>query len=94
MKHPRVIDALLSLAAVTLAATAALAEATQSVDAPPSLNAPDLGQGPYSLMHMRLQKTLLKINVADIDVRIVWDPPWDPDDMMSDWAKDQLGWRR
>ncbi len=32
--------------------------------------------------------------VADIDVRIVWDPPWDPDDMMSDWAKEQLGWRR
>jgi metal-sulfur cluster biosynthetic enzyme len=32
--------------------------------------------------------------VADIDVRIVWDPPWDPDEMMSDWAKDQLGWRR
>ncbi|MGH3189353.1 MAG: metal-sulfur cluster assembly factor [Streptosporangiaceae bacterium] len=32
--------------------------------------------------------------VEDIDVRIVWDPPWDPDEMMSDWAKDQLGWRR
>jgi metal-sulfur cluster biosynthetic enzyme len=32
--------------------------------------------------------------VRDIDVRIVWDPPWDPDEMMSDWAKDQLGWRR
>jgi metal-sulfur cluster biosynthetic enzyme len=32
--------------------------------------------------------------VNDIDVRIVWDPPWDPDEMMSDWAKDQLGWRR
>jgi metal-sulfur cluster biosynthetic enzyme len=32
--------------------------------------------------------------VADVDVRIVWDPPWDPDEMMSDWAKEQLGWRR
>ena len=32
--------------------------------------------------------------VADIDVRIVWDPPWNPDAMMSDWAKDQLGWKR
>jgi metal-sulfur cluster biosynthetic enzyme len=32
--------------------------------------------------------------VADIDVQIVWDPPWDPDEMMSDWAKQQLGWRR
>lgn len=32
--------------------------------------------------------------VTDIDVRIVWEPPWDPDEMMSDWAKDQLGWNR
>ena len=64
MKHRSSIHALLSIAALTLAATAALA------DGPPSLNAPDLGQGPYSLMHMRLQKTLLKINVADIDVRV------------------------
>ncbi|HEU5393008.1 MAG TPA: metal-sulfur cluster assembly factor [Streptosporangiaceae bacterium] len=32
--------------------------------------------------------------ISDIDVRIVWDPPWDPDEMMSDWAKEQLGWRR
>jgi Iron-sulfur cluster assembly protein len=36
------------------------------------------------------------INIVDLglvyDVR--WDPPWDSDEMMSDWAKDQLGWRR
>lgn len=32
--------------------------------------------------------------VSDVDVRIVWDPPWDPDEMMSDWAKGQLGWNR
>ena len=61
MKH---LSPLLSIAALTLAATAALA------DGPPSLNAPELGQGPYSAMHMRLQKTVLKINVADIDVRV------------------------
>ena len=35
----------------------------------PSLDGPDLGQGPYSSMHMRLQKTILNINVADIDVK-------------------------
>jgi metal-sulfur cluster biosynthetic enzyme len=27
------------------------------------------------------------------DTEIVWDPPWSPD-MMSELAKDQLGWRR
>lgn len=32
--------------------------------------------------------------VTGIDVQIVWEPPWDPDGMMSDWAKDQLGWNR
>lgn len=32
--------------------------------------------------------------VSGVDVRIVWDPPWDPDLMMSDWAKRQLGRRR
>lgn len=32
--------------------------------------------------------------VNDVDVQIVWDPPWDPDAMMSDGAKEQLGWRR
>jgi hypothetical protein len=46
------------------------AAAVRADGPPPSLNAPDLAQGPYSLMHMRLQKTLLKINVADIDVRV------------------------
>ncbi|HXJ22203.1 MAG TPA: hypothetical protein VMT03_18420 [Polyangia bacterium] len=63
MKHHR---SFLAVALVScLAASAARADGP-----PPSLNAPDLGQGPYSLMHMRLQKTLLKINVADIDVRV------------------------
>ena len=32
--------------------------------------------------------------VAGVDVQIVWEPPWDPGEMMSDWAKDELGWRR
>jgi metal-sulfur cluster biosynthetic enzyme len=31
--------------------------------------------------------------VSGVDVRVVWDPPWNPDTMMSDRAKRQLGWR-
>ena len=31
--------------------------------------------------------------VEDVDMQIVWDPPWSPD-MMSDAAKAQLGWRQ
>jgi len=36
----------------------------------PSVDAADLGQGPYSSMHMLLRKTVLHINVAHIDVRV------------------------
>jgi hypothetical protein len=36
----------------------------------PSINSPELGHGPYSYMHMLLQKTILRINVATIDVRV------------------------
>jgi hypothetical protein len=36
----------------------------------PSLDAAELAQGPYSSMHMLLQKTVLHINVANIDVRV------------------------
>lgn len=32
--------------------------------------------------------------VRDVAVRLVFDPPWNPDAMMSDAAKDLLGWRR
>jgi metal-sulfur cluster biosynthetic enzyme len=29
--------------------------------------------------------------VGDADVELVWDPPWDPVEMASDYAKDVLG---
>jgi hypothetical protein len=57
--------------AVGLALCAGMMATAARADGPlPSLDAADLAQGPYSSMHMRLQKTILKINVADIDVRI------------------------
>jgi len=31
--------------------------------------------------------------LTGLNVQIVWEPPWDPELMMSDWAKRQLGWR-
>jgi hypothetical protein len=46
-----------------------LAAGTLRADALPSLDAPDLAQGPYAAGHMLFQKTILKINVATIDVR-------------------------
>ena len=61
---PRSLAAALGLAAVLLA------PALMAGGALPSLDAPELAQGPYSTMHMLLQKTVLKINVATIDVRV------------------------
>jgi hypothetical protein len=39
-------------------------------DGLPSLNSSELAQGPYSAMRMMLQKTILSIDVATIDVRV------------------------
>ena len=57
--------------AAALALTAfLLAPALMAGGALPSLDAPELAQGPYSSMHMLLQKTVLKIDVATVDVRV------------------------
>ena len=56
--------------AIGLAAVCVLAPASMAGGALPSLDAPELAQGPYSSMHMLLQKTVLKINVATVDVRV------------------------
>jgi hypothetical protein len=61
---PRSLAAALGLTAVLLAPT------SMAGGALPSLDAPELAQGPYSSMHMLLQKTVLKIDVATVDVRV------------------------
>jgi len=61
---PRSFATALGLAAVLLAPTLTAGGAL------PSLDSPELAQGPYSSMHMLLQKTVLKIDVATVDVRV------------------------
>ena len=61
---PRSFAAALGLTAVLLA------PALMAGGVLPSLDAPELAQGPYSSMHMLLQKTVLKIDVATVDVRV------------------------
>ena len=46
-----------------------IAASPRAGEPPPSLQGGNLGQGPFSAMHMLLQKTVLNINVADIDAR-------------------------
>jgi hypothetical protein len=54
---------------LTAGLLATLAAGSLRADNLPSLDAPDLAQGPYAAGHMLFQKTILKINVATIDVR-------------------------
>jgi len=56
-----------SAGALALLATAAAAPSFAA--ALPALDGPNLGRGQWASMHMLLQKTLLNINVADIDAR-------------------------
>ncbi len=48
----------------------ALAGAGMAEGPLPSVEARDLGQGRYAYMHMLFQKTILRINVATIEVRV------------------------
>src|SRR4051812_15419956 len=62
---PRSFPVALGLAAVLLAP----ASLVLAGGALPPLDSPGLAQGPYSSVHMLLQKTVLKVNVATVDVR-------------------------
>ena len=57
-------------AAGTLFLVGSLASASMADGSLPSLDSPDLARGPFASMHMLLQKTILSINVATIEVRV------------------------
>ncbi|HEY4183485.1 MAG TPA: hypothetical protein VGP07_00385 [Polyangia bacterium] len=55
--------------ALTLGLAATLVGGLAIASALPSLDSPELAQGPFASMHMILKKTILRINIATIDVR-------------------------
>src|SRR5664279_5440361 len=57
-------------AVATLFLVGAVAGVTMADGPLPSLDSADLAQGPFAYMHMLLQKTILSINVATIEVRV------------------------
>jgi hypothetical protein len=67
-RRNRNTSAMLVLVALALGASAFVTGARAATI--PSMNAPELAQGPYAAMHMLLQKTFLKINVLNLDVRL------------------------
>jgi hypothetical protein len=59
-----------SYSTVALALLLSLCAQLGFADNLPSLQAADLARGPFSSMHMLLEKTFLEIDVATIDVRV------------------------
>jgi len=64
-------------------------EGKNHVDVLMTLTAPGCGMGPFIVDDVR-QKVLSVANVSDVEVELVFDPPWDRS-MMTDEAKLQLG---
>jgi hypothetical protein len=58
-----------SLAALALLAGMSAVPICAAEGATPSLDSPELAQGPFAAAHMLLEKTIFGIRVADIDVR-------------------------
>ena len=65
-------------------------EGGKHVEVRMSLTSPGCPYGPQMVNDVRLTVTRLP-GVETADVRVVWDPPWDPRKMASDEIKDKLG---
>lgn len=67
-----------------------LPEGGQRVEIQMTVTAPGCGMGPVLVEDVR-QKVKSVPGVAEADVQLVWDPPWDQG-RMSDVARLELGW--
>jgi len=54
-----------------------------------TLTSPACPAGPHILTQVDDQLKAME-GVEDVDIKVVWTPPWSPD-MLSEDAKDQLG---
>ena len=57
-----------------------------------TLTTPACPLGPY--ITEQITDLLCQVTaITDVEVQVVWSPPWDPDRDMTDAAKQLLGWR-
>jgi len=54
-----------------------------------TLTTPGCPYGPTLVADV--EKAVKSLGMDNIEIEIVWDPPWDPVEMASDYAKDVLG---
>ena len=55
-----------------------------------TLTTPACPYGPQLMNEVKRAALKLK-NIKEVEIELVWDPPWDPVEMASDYAKDVLG---
>jgi len=61
----------------------------KKIDLIMTLTSPACPAGPHILQQVDDQLKAME-GVEDVDIKVVWTPPWSPD-MLSEDAKDQLG---
>ena len=54
-----------------------------------TLTTPGCPYGPALVADV--EKAVKSLGMENVDIEIVWDPPWDPVEMATDYAKDVLG---
>jgi len=67
-----------------------LNEKKKSVNVRMTLTSQMCPVGPYIIQNVE-DAIMLLPDIQDVNVEIVWDPPWDPAAMASDEVKDKLG---
>lgn len=88
-----VIDPELGINIVDLGLLRGVAVAGSTVRVVMTLTTPACPLGPYITEQITDLLSQL-ITITDIEVEVVWSPPWDPDRDITDHAKQLLGWRQ
>lgn len=55
-----------------------------------TLTTPACPYGPELMEQVRMTAMQIK-GITEAEIELVWDPPWDPVEMASDYAKDVMG---
>jgi len=85
----QVIDPELHMNIVDLGLVYDVRQAQEVIEVDMTLTSPGCPYGPY-LIHGVKQALLSLKDVEDVNINIVWDPPWGPDQMTEE-AKLELG---
>ena len=86
-----VIDPEVGVNIVDLGLVYGIAITDGDVDIAMTMTTPACPLGPYIVSEVEAVVWPME-GVTGVTVRVVWDPPWEPATMMTDFAKRELGW--